>query len=132
MSNIIEVQKIINTRNEATKWKEYAQKKVQDWSNIANAFQCEEVLCNLLLDKDYVMNLHNLVEKQEEISTQADAQHSENDEKEIENDEKEIENIQEPSVVEQEIQEEELSEENVNECATTKESELSKETEVKA
>ena len=44
----------------------------------------------------------------------------------------EIENIQEPSVVEQEIQDEELTEEEVAGLVTTKESELSKKTEVEA
>jgi len=119
MPNIIQVQKIINTRNEATKYKEYAQKKVQDWSDIVKALHYGEVVCDLLLDKNYVMNLHGIVEKQEEISTQAEAQPSENEEKQVEN-------IQEPSVVEQEMQDAELSVEEVAGLVITKESELQK------
>ena len=124
MSNIIEVQKIMNTRNEATKWKEYAQKKVQDWSNIANALHYGEVLCNLLLDKDYAMNLHNLVEKQEHTYT--------NDMSSTQNEVHILTPDEMPAQTHPHIQEEELSEENVDDCATTKESVISKEVDVEA
>ncbi|NBO22264.1 hypothetical protein EBU94_02830 [bacterium] len=125
MDSIAQIEAILHSKNKAIQHKEYAQKKAQHWHDIAQSFADQETLCGMLLNKNYVMNLHRIVENQEEISTQADAQPSENEEKQVEN-------IQEPSVVGQEIQEEELSEENVNECATTKESVISKEVDVEA
>ncbi len=122
MSNIIEAQKIINTRNEVAKYKEYAQNKVQDWSNIANALHYGEMLCNLLLDKDYVMNLHNLVEKQEQTYT--------NDMSSTQNAVHILTPDEMPAQTHAHIQEEELSEENVDDCATTNESVVSKEVDV--
>jgi hypothetical protein len=132
MDKIKEIQAIISTQNQAKEHYDYAKQKAneklenaQKWQDIAKSLEMGYATCQLLLNKEYVMNLHNLVQKQEEISTQEQSQP-------FASEEKEAENIQEPSVVEQEIQDEELSEENVDDCATTKESELSKEVEVNA
>ena len=69
MDSIAQIEAILHSKNKAIQHKEYAQKKAQHWHDIAQSFADQETLCGMLLNKNYVMNLHNLVEKQEQTYT---------------------------------------------------------------
>jgi hypothetical protein len=122
MDSIAQIEAILHSKNKAIQHKEYAQKKAQHWHDIAQSFADQETLCGMLLNKNYVMNLHNLVEKQEQTYT--------NDMSSTQNAVHILTPDEMPAQTHAHIQEEELSEENVDDCATTNESVVSKEVDV--